>query len=161
MCDFLVSKQNLTALIAEYSLNLTSLALLLGVQYAALMAIASADDDEEYQYDPEELERKIKEIQGVQIGVSNMLNRFNEDLTNVYDPVTAGKILIEGNANSKLKEVVNALGAIEDRTEGKKTYENGIYKGKHIDFEAKEDIKSKDNEIDSKIEEIEKLLSDL
>ena len=32
---------------------------------------------------------------------------------------------------------------------------------KLIDFEAKEDIKSKDNEIDSKIEEIEKLLSDL
>lgn len=32
---------------------------------------------------------------------------------------------------------------------------------KLIDFEAKEDIKSKDSEIDSKIEEIEKLLSDL
>lgn len=32
---------------------------------------------------------------------------------------------------------------------------------KLIDFEAKEDIKSKDNEIDTKIEEIEKLLSDL
>ena len=32
---------------------------------------------------------------------------------------------------------------------------------KLIDFEAKEDIKGKDQEIDTKIEEIEKLLSDL